>query len=82
MINKLTFGELTIGTAFVTADGCTWRKILPIENVTNPGGADYNAVCVYRKSFLGLPIYGHFAPNETEFALASAQAGRARQVAV
>jgi len=82
MSDKLTFADLTISTLFVTSDGCTWRKINPIPNVTNPGGADCNAVCVYRKSFLGLPIYGHFAPNETAFALASAQAGRARQVAV
>jgi hypothetical protein len=81
-MGKLTFGELTPHTAFVTKDGCTWRKINPIPNVATPGGADYNAVTVYRKTFLGLPIYGHFAPNETEFSLASAQAGRAKQVAV
>jgi hypothetical protein len=80
-MGKLTFGELTPHTAFVTKDGCTWRKILPIPNVMRPTGADYNAITVYRKSALGLSYYGHFAPDFTEFELASAYAGRARQVA-
>lgn len=80
-MSKLTFGELLNHTAFVTKDGCTWRKINPIPNVTRESGADCNAVTVYRKTSLGLPIYGHFAPDETGFELASAAAGKCKQVA-
>lgn len=77
---KLTFADLSVGTPFVTADGCTWRKCRPTANRLLPNAPDNNAATVWRRNVANDAYHGHFDDDFSEFLLASAHTGECKQV--